>query len=105
MPTSYSPLTIYSSTYPALIRQLITDHFSRSKPQIDLYFGVLRTVAAVNQVVLHAKGKIAANGGRRRLGAVGSAHERPRHRDGFAPFPNHGHAWPARQELKQRIVK
>ena len=51
------------------------------------------------------QGEIAADGGRRRLGSIGRAHQRAGHGHRFTPFPDQGHGGAAGQEFEQWFVK
>src|SRR6516225_4305505 len=63
-----------TSSHPRCVAGLVGDQLAGFEPQRDLGGGVLRAVAAMDQVVLNAQGEIATDGGGERLGAVGRAH-------------------------------
>ena len=85
---------------PVRIRRREADQLSRLEPQGDLGGRVLRAVAAVDQVVLHAQREVAADRARGGLRPVG---RRPsgcgRRRPPRGP-PDHRHRRPAGQELQ-----
>src|ERR1700722_14256109 len=90
---------------PALVDGGVSNEFFVFEPQSDLYLGVLRVIAAVDQVILHADRIVASDGAARRLRTIGSTHHAADDADGLASFQRQRNRRAARQEAEERFVK
>src|SRR5262245_55708459 len=92
---------VSTSQDPGRIDRLIADQFLWFKPQSHFGGRVFGTVASVNKVILHTQSEVAADGARRRLGAIRRTDEVARDGHRLRSLQYKRYCWARCNELQQ----